>query len=63
MLAWTPIACPTCGEELPGLGRYCEVCHAYVEDMGAATDATPEARARIVGEIPDHRLRQSAPCT
>lgn len=48
LVAWTPTVCPTCDAELPGLGTYCEGCAAYVEDMGATTDATPEARARAI---------------
>lgn len=42
----TPAICPGCSRELPGLGRYCEHCEAYTEDMLATTDTTPEARPK-----------------
>jgi len=53
-VTWQPDRyCPTCNVRLEGLGRYCEACAAYVEDMvGATTDASPVTRR----EIPDDRL-------
>ncbi|MDP2955383.1 MAG: hypothetical protein Q8N53_03100 [Longimicrobiales bacterium] len=52
-VTWQPEVCPTCDRVLEGLGRWCPKCEAYTEDMGATTDATPEARART--EVPDTR--------
>jgi predicted RNA-binding Zn-ribbon protein involved in translation (DUF1610 family) len=63
LVTWTPTVCPTCGDELPGLGTYCEGCAAYVEDMGATTDATPEARARAIKDtrLEDERKSDARP--
>lgn len=37
--------CPTCGDHLGGLGRYCFRCGGYTADMlGATTDGTPANR-------------------
>ena len=34
MISRQPKVCPTCGNMLPGLGTFCHMCGAYVEDMG-----------------------------
>jgi len=51
MLRWEPTPCPTCGADLPGLGRFCHTCGDYIENMGAAADTSPARR----DAIPDTR--------